>query len=204
MALTKRQEDTLNYIKLYISQYGYPPTVREIAEKLEVSSPATIHAHLEKLEEKGYIKKNNSKNRAIELQVENEYIDKGDLTVEIPLLGTVTAGNPIEAIEQPDTFFQVPSSYLTNKEDFFALRVRGDSMVNVGIFDDDIVIVEKGELVKNGDIVVAMTDEYEVTLKRFYREKDHIRLQPENDEYEPIIMKSGKILGRASSLYRKL
>lgn len=200
--LTRRQEDTLNFIKKFIAKHGYPPTVREIAKTLNVSSPATIHAHLENLETKGYIKKDNAKNRAIELKVDNEFIQEE--TIELPLLGTVTAGNPIEAIENPSEFFTIPFNLISNNKTFFALKVRGDSMINVGIYDDDIVIIEKTENVNNGDVVVAMTEDAEVTLKTFYKEKDHIRLQPENDLYEPIRIKAGKILGKATNLYRKL
>ena len=200
--LTRRQADTLKFIKQFIAKHGYPPTVREIAKSLQVSSPATIHAHLEKLTEKGYIKKDDAKNRAIELQVDNEFIQEE--TVELPLLGTVTAGNPIEAIENPQDFFTVPFNLINANKTFFSLKVRGDSMINVGIYDDDIIIIEKTENVKNGDIVVAMTEDAEVTLKTFYKEKDHIRLQPENDEYEPIRIKAGRILGKATNLYRKL
>ncbi len=204
MKLTSRQQEILQYIKKYIVKYGYPPTVREIAKAMGVSSPATIHAHLSNLEEKGMIKKENSKNRAIELLVENEYLDKNDDIVQVPLLGKITAGSPIEAIENPGEYFALPTNLIPNNKEIFTLYVSGDSMINVGIYDGDIVIVERTNEARNGDIVVAMTDDNEVTLKTFYKEKDHVRLQPENDNMEPIILDNVSILGRAIGLYRKL
>ena len=204
MSLTKRQADTLDYIKKSIVKQGYPPTVREIAKSLNVSSPATIHAHLEKLEEKGYIEKKDSKNRAIELKVDNEFVEKNEQTIEIPILGTVMAGNPIEAIEQADQFFSMPINLIKPNKQFFALKVSGDSMIDAGILEDDIVIVEQNNNIKDGDIVVAMTDGAEVTLKRFFKEKNYARLEPENKNYKTIIMKTGKVIGKATSLFRKL
>ncbi|NLM63026.1 MAG: transcriptional repressor LexA [Mollicutes bacterium] len=204
LKLTSRQQEILQYIKKYIVKYGYPPTVREIAKAMGVSSPATIHAHLSNLEEKGMIKKENSKNRAIELLVENEYLDKNDDIVQVPLLGKITAGSPIEAIENPGEYFALPTNLIPNNKEIFTLYVSGDSMINVGIYDGDIVIVERTNEARNGDIVVAMTDDNEVTLKTFYKEKDHVRLQPENDNMEPIILDNVSILGRAIGLYRKL
>ena len=202
--LTKRQEDILDYIKKYIVAHGFPPTIREIGAALDLSSPATIHAHLANLEKKGFIKKQDSKNRTLELLVDNEYDVKDELTIEVPLLGKITAGNPIEAIEHPDEFFPIPSYLIPKGNDVFTLNVHGESMINAGILDGDIVIVEKSNTARNGQIVVAMTDEKEVTLKTFYKEKDHIRLQPENDSMEPFIFKNVKILGIAIGLYRKI
>ena len=202
--LTKRQEDILDYIKKYIVAHGFPPTIREIGAALNLSSPATIHAHLANLEKKGFIKKQDSKNRTLELLVDNEYDVKDDLTIEVPLLGKITAGNPIEAIEHPDEFFPVPSYLIPKGKDVFTLNVHGESMINAGILDGDIVIVEKANTARNGQIVVAMTEENEVTLKTFYKESDHIRLQPENDSMEPFIFKNVKILGIAIGLYRKI
>ncbi|MBP3766418.1 MAG: transcriptional repressor LexA [Bacilli bacterium] len=202
--LTKRQEDILDYIKKYIVAHGFPPTIREIGAALDLSSPATIHAHLANLEKKGFIKKQDSKNRTLELLVDNEYDVKDELTIEVPLLGKITAGNPIEAIEHPDEFFPIPSYLIPKGKDVFTLNVHGESMINAGILDGDIVIVEKSNTARNGQIVVAMTDEKEVTLKTFYKEKDHIRLQPENDSMEPFIFKNVKILGIAIGLYRKI
>ena len=202
--LTKRQEDILNYIKKYIVAHGFPPTIREIGSALELSSPATIHAHLANLEKKGFIKKQDSKNRTLELLVDNEYDVKDELTLEVPLLGKITAGNPIEAIEHPDEYFPIPSYLIPKGKDVFTLNVNGTSMINAGILDGDIVIVEKANTARNGQIVVAMTDENEVTLKTFYKENDHFRLQPENDTMAPIILKNVTILGIAIGLYRKI
>ncbi len=202
--LTKRQEDALNYIKTYIVAHGYPPTVREIAKELGVNSPATIQAHLDCLANKGYIKKGNNKNRTIELMVENEFIPRNEDVVEVPLLGKITAGNPIEAIENPDEYFSLPAYLIPKDKEVFTLNVSGDSMINAGILDGDIVIVERRETARNGEIVVAMTEENEVTLKTFYKEKDHIRLQPENDTMEPFIFDNVYILGKAIGLYRKI
>ena len=202
--LTKRQEDTLNLIKEYIVEHGYPPTVREIAKELDVSSPATIQAHLDSLANKGYIKKGSNRNRTIELMVENEFMPSNDEVVNVPLLGKVTAGSPIEAIENPNEFFTLPTYLIPKNKDVFTLVVDGESMIEAGILDGDIVIVEKNKTAKNGEIVVAMTEENEVTLKRFYKEKDHIRLQPENSTMEPIILNNVSILGKAIGLYRQI
>lgn len=201
--LTKRQEEILTFIKEYIVSNGYPPTVREIGASLGVSSPATIHAHLTNLADKGFIKKEETKNRAIELLVENEFAPKSENVVDVPLLGKITAGSPIEAIEQPDEYFSLPTYLLPNNKEVFTLKVSGNSMINAGIFDDDIVIVERKNTARNGEIVVAMTDENEVTLKTFYKEKDYFRLQPENDTMDPIILDNVTILGKAIGLYRK-
>lgn len=202
--LTRRQEEILTYVKEYIVSHGYPPTVREIGKDLGVSSPATIHTHLNKLVEKGFIKKDSSKNRAIELLVENEFDKKEEDVIDVPLLGKITAGSPIEAIEMPDEYFSLPAYLVPNNKDVFTLKVSGTSMINVGILDDDIVIVQRQNTARNGEIVVAMTDENEVTLKTFYKEKGYFRLQPENDTMEPIILNNVTILGKAIGLYRKI
>ncbi len=202
--LTKRQNDILIFIKKYLATKGYPPTVREIGKALDLSSPATIHVHLHNLEDKGYLRMEKSKNRTIELLVENEYLNDDNKTIEVPLLGKITAGNPIEAIENPDNYFALPASLVPKNKSVFTLNVSGDSMINAGIFDGDIVIVEKSNTANNGEIVVAMTDENEVTLKTFYKEKGHIRLQPENDTMAPFIFNNVTILGKAIGLYRKI
>ena len=202
--LTRRQNDILKFIKEYMVSHGFPPTIREIGSALGISSPATIHAHLNNLEKKGVIRKNESKNRALELLVENEYAVKNELVVEVPLLGKITAGSPIEAIEHPDEYFSLPSYLIPKNKEVFTLNVSGTSMINAGILDGDVVIVERANTARNGEIVVAMTDENEVTLKTFYKEKDHFRLQPENDTMEPIILQNVTILGKAIGLYRKL
>lgn len=202
--LTKRQNEILTYIKKYMVSHGYPPTIREIGADLGVSSPATIHAHLANLESKGFIKKEDTKNRAIELLVENEYAIKGEEVISVPLLGKITAGSPIEAIERPDEYFSLPAYLIPNNKEVFTLLVSGTSMINAGILDGDIVIVERRNSARNGEIVVAMTDENEVTLKTFYKESGYFRLQPENDTMDPIILDNVTILGKAIGLYRKL
>ena len=202
--LTRRQEDALVFIKSYMVSHGYPPTVREIAEAIGVSSPATVQAHLDCLANKGYIKKGNNRNRTIELMVENEFIPKNEDVIDVPLLGKITAGNPIEAIENPNEFFSLPAYLVPKDKEVFTLNVSGDSMINAGILDGDIVIVERRNTARNGEIVVAMTEENEVTLKTFYKEKDHIRLQPENDTMDPFIFDNVFILGKAIGLYRKI
>ena len=141
--LTIKQEFILQTIKKLFAKNGYPPTVREIGEAAHLSSPATIHFHLVQLEEKGYIKKGNNKNRTLELLVPNEYLKKDNEVVEVPLLGKVTAGTPIEAIEMPDEYFSLPANLITTKNEVFTLKVSGESMINVGIYDGDILIVEK-------------------------------------------------------------
>ncbi len=202
--LTKKQEEVLTYVKKYIVSHGYPPAVREICEGLGLSSPATVHTHLKELEKKGAITKTKSKFRTIEINGINEYMPKDEELVKVPLLGKVTAGSPIEAIENPDEFFTLPANLIPAKETVFTLKVSGESMINAGILDGDIVIVQKQKVARNGEIVVAMTEENEVTLKRFYKENDHIRLQPENDTMSPIILPNCQIVGKAIGLYRKI
>ncbi|MFV0275217.1 MAG: transcriptional repressor LexA [Bacilli bacterium] len=202
--LTTMQGKTLDYIKRYIADKGFPPTVREICEGLGLSSPATVHTHLKGLTEKGYIKKNSFKNRAMEVLVANEYIPSNDdLVVTVPLLGKITAGNPIEAIENPNETITLPQSLVPKNKEVFTLNVEGESMINAGIFDGDIIIIERCNVARNGEIVVAMNEDYEVTLKTFYKEKDHFRLQPENDLLEPIILSNVSILGKAIGLFRQ-
>lgn len=203
--LTNRQNEILKFMKEYIAIKGYPPTVREIGKAVNLSSPSTIHAHLSKLEEKGIIKKDDNKNRALEIVVPNEFMKKDINSVaDVPLLGMITAGSPIEAIERPNEFFSLPAYMIPNNKEVFALNVSGESMINAGILDGDIVIIERKNYANNGEIVAAMTEENEVTLKRYYKEKTHIRLQPENDYMAPIILPNVSILGKAIGLYRKI
>ena len=201
--LTERQNAVLEEIKKFIAKKGYAPTVRELCQKVNLNSTATVQMHLTKLQEKGYIRKDSEKNRTIELLVPNEYSDKNDGIVSVPLLGKITAGSPIEAIEMPDEYFPLPVDLVSSKKEVFTLKVDGESMINKGIFDGDYVIVRKQNNAKNGDTVVAMTDENEVTLKTFYKEDNYFRLQPENDFMTPIILKNVTILGKAIGLYRK-
>jgi len=170
---------------------------------LGLSSPATVHTHVKKLCNAGYLKVDNNKFRAMEILVDNEYDDKSEELIKVPLLGKVTAGSPIEAIERPNEFFSLPASLIPAKETIFTLNVSGESMINAGIFDGDIIIVQKQSTAKNGDMVVAMTDNNEVTLKTYYKENSHFRLQPENDTMAPIILDNVTILGKAIGLYRK-
>ena len=201
--LTPKQEVILDILKKLIAKNGYPPTVREIGKEAHLSSPATIHFHLKQLELKGYIKQDLNKNRTLEVLVPNEYIEKDENVLSIPLLGKVTAGLPIEAIETYDEYLTIPTNMFKSKKELFSLKVSGESMINVGIYDGDIVIVEKTSDAKNGETVVAMNEDNEATVKTFYKEKDHIRLQPENDYMEPIILDNVTILGKVVGLYRK-
>lgn len=202
--LTGRQSYILQVLKKLIAENGYPPTVREIGEKAHLSSPATIHFHLQKLEEKGYIKKGDNKNRTIEILVPNEYLQEKENVVDVPLLGKVTAGTPIEAIETPDQYFSLPTNLINTKNEVFTLTVSGESMINVGIYDGDILIVERKNTARNGETVVAMNADNEATVKTFYKENGYFRLQPENDTMDPIILKEVTILGKVIGLYRKL
>lgn len=202
--LTKKQEQILTTIKKFIADNGYSPSIRELCSLCNLSSTATMFVHLKNLTSKGYINQAGSKSRTIELNVSNEYDKKSDNVINVPLLGKVAAGNPIEAIERPNEFFSLPKELIPLKTEVFTLEVNGDSMINIGIYDGDIVIVKRSRAANNGEIVVAMTDENEVTLKRFFKESDHIRLQPENDYLEPIILNNVTILGKAIGLYRKI
>ena len=201
--LTKKQKEVLEFIKQFHADNKYPPSIRQICSAINLSSPATVHVHINHLVDKGYIKRSKEGNRALELLVENEYDTRSDEVVNVPLLGKVTAGSPIEAIEMPDEFFSLPSYLIPKQKEVFTLKVDGESMINKGIFSDDIVIVERTETAKNGDMVVAMNDDNEVTLKTFYKENGYFRLQPENDFMEPIILDSVTILGKAIGLFRK-
>ncbi len=196
-----RQVEVLKFIHTCVSQKGYPPTVREIGEGVSLSSTSTVHGHLSRLEKKGMIQRDPTKPRAIELTALGlETI--GAQQESIPMLGTVTAGEPILAVEEASDYFPIPPNLTTQDGQLFMLTIRGESMINAGILDGDQVIVRKQTSAENGDIVIAMTEEEEATCKRFYKEKDHIRLQPENDFMEPIILPIVKILGQVVGLYR--
>lgn len=202
--LTKKQEVILEYIKKYTAKNGYSPTIREICNGVKLSSPATVFVHIKNLENKGYITSTNNKFRTLSLLVDNEYDEKKEDVVKVPLLGKITAGSPITAIETPNEFFDLPASLVPKNDEVFTLHVSGESMINAGIYDNDYVIVKRSNTARNGQIVVAMTLQNEATLKRFYKEDGHIRLQPENDTMAPIILPDCKILGIAIGLYRKL
>ncbi len=201
--LTLRQSYILQAIKKLVAKNGYPPTVREIGKKANLSSPATIHFHLKQLEKKGYIEQGSNKNRTLKLLVPNEYEETNQDIINVPLLGKVTAGSPIEAIETPDELFSLPAYLYSDKKEIFTLKVSGDSMINVGIYDGDILVVERKNTANNGETVVAMNEENEVTVKTYYKEDGYFRLQPENDFMEPIILKEVTILGKVIGLYRR-
>ena len=201
--LSTKQNNILIFIKKFIAGNGYSPSVRDICKGVGLSSPATVHVHLSNLIEKGYLRRNPKNNRLLELMTPNEFDKVAEQTINVPLLGKVAAGNPIEAIENPNEYFPIPAQLLPIGKNVFTLRVSGDSMINKGIFNNDIVIVEQTNTAKNGEIVVAMNNDNEVTLKTFYKEKNFFRLQPENDLMLPIILKKVTILGKAIGLYRK-
>ena len=201
--LTTKQNEILTFIKKYTAKNNYPPSIREISKGVNLKSPATTHVHVKNLIDKGYLKRNLNNHKILELLVPNEFEKSDEFTVQIPLLGKVTAGNPIEAIENPDEYFPIPVNLIPKNSEIFTLRVSGESMINAGILDNDIVIIERKNTAKNGEIVVAMNEDNEVTLKTFYQEENYIRLQPENDFMTPIILKNVTILGKAIGLYRK-
>ncbi len=201
--LTSKQKEVLTFIKKFQAENKYPPSVRQICSALELRSPATVHAHIQNIIDKGYLKRSKQGNHLIELLVPNEFEMNNEDIVSVPLLGKVTAGSPIEAIEMPNEFFSLPTYLIPKHKEVFTLEVSGDSMINAGIFDGDIIIVERCNTAKNGEKVVAMNDENEVTLKTFYKENGYFRLQPENDFMNPIILNNVTILGKAIGLYRK-
>jgi len=196
------QAKILNYIKNEIRLKGYPPTVREICEVLGIASSSTVHGHLTRLEKKGVIRRDAAKPRAIEVidNPVNTYVQEDEF-IRIPVIGKVAAGQPIIAMENIEEYF----SFKKGKVDknCFMLEVRGNSMISVGIHHGDLVIVRQQQTADNGDIVVALTDQDEATVKTFYKEKDHIRLQPENPDMEPIIVKNVKIIGKVIGVFRR-
>ena len=202
--LTNKQKEVLDFIKQFYAQNKYPPSVRQICKAMDLKSPATVHVHINHLINKGLLKRSKQGNHLLELLVPNEYDVKSEEVVNVPLLGRVTAGNPIEAIEVPNEFFSLPSYLIPQQKEVFTLEVSGESMINAGIYDGDIVIVERSNNANNGDKVVAMNEDNEVTLKTFYKENGYYRLQPENDFMNPIILNKVDILGKAIGLYRKL
>ncbi|NTW71303.1 MAG: transcriptional repressor LexA [Eubacteriaceae bacterium] len=202
--LSNKQNEILSYIISEVQRKGYPPSVREICMAVGLRSTSTVHGHLEKLESKGYIKRDPTLPRAIEILGRDMGI--GIITKEIvnvPVVGRVTAGEPILAFENIEDSFPLPVDFI-GKNESFILSIKGSSMIEAGILDGDYVIVEKKNTAKNGDIVVALINDEEATVKRFFKEKDHIRLQPENSSMDPIILKDVKILGRVSGVIRKL
>ncbi|WP_409368591.1 transcriptional repressor LexA [Lysinibacillus sp. 38-6] len=201
--VSKRQEDILAFIKEEVRAKGYPPSVREIGEAVGLASSSTVHGHLARLEQKGYIRRDPTKPRAIEILEPEDSIQKQSV-IHVPLVGKVTAGSPITAIENIDEYFPLPDIYGTSEDQLFMLEIMGESMIEAGIFDGDLVIVKQKATADNGDIVVAMTEEDEATVKRFFKEKNHFRLQPENATMEPIIVDQVSILGQVVGLYRRV
>ncbi|MGI6706874.1 MAG: transcriptional repressor LexA [Clostridia bacterium] len=199
-SLSNKQKRILDFIKEELHQKGYPPSVREICDAVGLRSTSTVHGHLERLEKKGFIRRDPSKPRAIEVLDDLSYKSKKEL-VNVPIVGKVTAGQPILAVENIEDTFPLPLDYIHNS-DVFILTVQGESMVNAGILDGDYVIVNQQNYADNGDIVVALLDD-EATIKRFYKEKNCIRLQPENPYMEPIIARNVIILGKVIGVFRK-
>lgn len=205
--LTEKDYQILDYIYEQLNENGFPPTVREICEAVKLNSPATVHARLKKLEELGIIEKQSTKNRGMRLinytprGISNEPIEAEEY-MNVPVYGKITAGQPITAVENIERHFPIPMDFAHNK-DIFMLRVSGESMINAAILDGDHIIVEKQSTASNGDIVVALIDGTDATVKTFYKENGHFRLQPENDFMEPIIVDNVEILGKVVGVYRK-
>ena len=198
--LTDKQQEILDFIKKEILSKGYPPSVREICVAVGLKSTSTVHGHLERLEKKGLIRRDATKPRAIEIVSEFSFQRE---IVSIPIVGSVAAGQPILAVESAEDLFPVPADFFTTGKNMFILEVKGDSMIGCGILNGDYLIVEQQPTAENGDIVVALIDD-SATVKRFYKEKNYIRLQPENPEMDPILVEQCTILGKAIGLFRKM
>ncbi|MDO5403647.1 MAG: transcriptional repressor LexA [Eubacteriales bacterium] len=197
--ITKKQTEILEYIKSQILNKGYPPSVRDICEAVNLKSTSSVHAHLETLEKNGYIRRDPTKPRTIEIIDDNFNLTRREV-VNVPLLGQVAAGQPLLAVENITAYFPIPAEYMPNEESFM-LRVKGDSMINMGIYEGDQIIVKRQNTAHNGDVIVALVED-SATVKRFYKEDGHIRLQPENDFMEPIIVDDCEILGKVIGLIR--
>ena len=197
--ISKKQSEILEYIKEQILEKGYPPAVREICEAVHLKSTSSVHAHLETLEKNGYIRRDPTKPRAIEICDDSFQLVRNEMT-SIPIIGTVAAGQPILAAENIEGYFPVPVDMVPNAETFI-LKVQGDSMINAGIFSGDQIFVERTNVARNGDMVVALVDD-SATVKTFYKEQGHVRLQPENDTMDPIIVDDCDILGKVFGVFR--
>ena len=197
---TKRQKEILNFVTAYLKTHDYSPSYMEIAENFKISSSATIHQHVKALEQKGYLKPFKNQKRALEPVFLSSYRDT--IAVDLPLVGLITAGEPIEAIEDKETMV-IPSDFVPNIENSYVLKVKGQSMIDEGIWDGDYVIIERNHSPKNGDVVVALLDNAYATLKKFYREKNRIRLQPANPAMKPIYSKNPLIQGIVRAVIRK-
>lgn len=198
--ISSKQKEILEYIKNEIINKGYPPAVREICEAVHLKSTSSVHSHLETLEKNGYIRRDPTKPRAIEIVDDSFNMTRREM-VNIPIVGTVTAGQPILAVENIEGYFPLLSEDMPRGEAFM-LKVKGESMINAGILDGDRILVERQSTAINGDMVVALIDD-SVTVKTFYKENGHFRLQPENDTMDPIIVDNLQILGKVRGLYRK-
>lgn len=197
--ITDKQQQILDYVKQEILNKGYPPTVRDICEAVKLKSTSSVHSHLESLEKNGYIRRDPTKPRAIEIIDENFNLTRREV-VNVPMVGRVAAGEPILAVENIENYFPVPAEFMPNAESFM-LKVKGESMINAGIMDGDQILVERCNSARNGDMVVALVDD-SATVKTFYKESDHIRLQPENDTMDPIIVPDCEILGKVFGVFR--
>lgn len=197
--ISNKQREILEYIKQEILNKGYPPAVREICEAVDLKSTSSVHSHLETLEKNGYIRRDPTKPRAIEIIDDNFNLTRREV-VNVPIIGNVAAGQPLLAVENIENYFPIPMEFMPNKETFM-LNVKGESMINVGIYDGDRVLVERQSDARNGDIVVALVDD-SATVKTFYKENGHFRLQPENDTMEPIIVEDCQILGKVFGVFR--
>lgn len=202
--ISKRQEAILTFIKEEVRAKGYPPSVREIGEAVGLASSSTVHGHLARLESKGLIRRDPTKPRAIEVLDQDDMITSKSSVIHVPLIGKVTAGLPISAIEDIQEYFPLPNKYGAAEDELFMLEIMGESMIEAGILNGDYVIVKKTSTANNGEIVVAMTEEDEATVKRFYKEKTHFRLQPENSSMDPILVNQVSILGKVVGLYRNI
>ncbi len=202
--LSNRQQAILDFIRSEVREKGYPPSVREIGEAVGLASSSTVHGHLDRLEKKGCIRRDPTKPRAIELLGEEDERDTVRIAVsKVPLVGKVTAGQPITAVENIEEYFPLPA-HLVKDDEVFMLSVVGESMIEAGIHDGDYVIVRQQQTANNGEIVVAMTEDDEATVKTFYKERDHVRLQPENPTMEPLRYKHVTILGKVIGLFREM
>lgn len=199
--ISAKQQEILEYIKQTILKKGYPPAVREICEAVHLKSTSSVHSHLETLEENGYIRRDPTKPRTIEILDEHFNLTRREM-VNVPLIGSVAAGQPLLAQENIEGYFPIPASILPNQETFM-LKVQGESMINAGIFNGDQIIVAQQDTAENGDIVVALLDD-SATVKRYYKEDEHIRLQPENDTMSPIISTDVQIVGKVVGLFRMM
>ena len=197
--LKAKQIEILEYLKKSILEKGYPPTVRELCEAVHLKSTSSVHSHLETLEKNGYIRRDPTKPRAIEIIDDNFNLTRREMT-NVPMVGRVAAGEPILAVENIESYFPIPTEYMPNAESFM-LKVKGESMINAGIFDGDQILVEKCSSARNGDMVVALVDD-SATVKTFYKENGHIRLQPENDTMDPIIVDDCEIMGKVFGVFR--